>query len=271
MSRSPLLEVLQIGSQVPRQLVIYTNNIIRIASGNDVRRRWHSNYRLGRHRIPKGWQVVRQRLRAYRWTTQTSLIALLITRQMSQFVPAHAAHRPFVLHDAALGFMEIDRWRAPVQHPPFEPSQILCNTPPRQMRQKRLAESTSAGFRLDIKVFEPNAVPALEGEVGIYQSAKPTAARPARRSRRRRVAARRTNPRPRLPLSLRPRGSAFIVRQLDDKRGGAQGQALGRSRGGFGTKLHAVVDALGLSVRFALGPGHQNDMAPAYELVAGLA
>jgi transposase len=49
-----------------------------------------------------------------------------------------------------------------------------------------------------------------------------------------------------------------------------QAQALGRSRGGFGTKLHAVVDALDLPVRFALGPGQQNDMAPACELMQGL-
>jgi Transposase and inactivated derivatives len=54
------------------------------------------------------------------------------------------------------------------------------------------------------------------------------------------------------------------------KRGGAQAQALGRSRGGFRTKLHAVVDALGLPVRFELGPGQQNDMAPACELITGL-
>jgi len=34
--------------------------------------------------------------------------------------------------------------------------------------------------------------------------------------------------------------------------------------------LHAVVDALGLPVRFAIGPGQQNDMAPACGLVEGL-
>jgi transposase len=44
---------------------------------------------------------------------------------------------------------------------------------------------------------------------------------------------------------------------------------LGRSRGGFGTKIHAVVDALGLPVRFMLGPGQQNDMAPACALIDG--
>jgi transposase len=38
----------------------------------------------------------------------------------------------------------------------------------------------------------------------------------------------------------------------------------------FGTKIHAVVDALGLPVRFNLGPGQQNDMAPAKELIDGL-
>ncbi|WP_156953435.1 IS5 family transposase [Aquamicrobium defluvii] len=55
------------------------------------------------------------------------------------------------------------------------------------------------------------------------------------------------------------------------KKGGPEAQALGRSRGGFGTKLHAVVDALGLPVRFAIGPGQQNDMAPACQLIAGIA
>ena len=54
------------------------------------------------------------------------------------------------------------------------------------------------------------------------------------------------------------------------QKGGPQAQALGRSRGGFGSKIHAVVDALGLPVRFHLGPGQQNDMAPACDLVRGL-
>jgi transposase len=54
------------------------------------------------------------------------------------------------------------------------------------------------------------------------------------------------------------------------KKGGQEAQALGRSRGGFGTKIHAVVDALGLPVRFDLGPGQQNDMAPANDLIDGL-
>jgi transposase len=55
------------------------------------------------------------------------------------------------------------------------------------------------------------------------------------------------------------------------KKGGQDAQALGRSRGGFGTKLHVCVDALGLPVRLILGPGPQNDMAPARDLIDGLA
>ncbi len=38
----------------------------------------------------------------------------------------------------------------------------------------------------------------------------------------------------------------------------------------FGTKIHAVVDALGLPIRFELDPGQQNDMAPACDLIRGL-
>jgi hypothetical protein len=49
-------------------------------------------------------------------------------------------------------------------------------------------------------------------------------------------------------------------------KGGREAQALGCRRSGYGTKPHAVADALGLSVRFALGPGQQNDMPPAYDL-----
>jgi transposase len=54
------------------------------------------------------------------------------------------------------------------------------------------------------------------------------------------------------------------------KKGGPQAQGLGRSRGGFGTKIHAAVEALGLPVRLALGPGQQNDMAPACGMIEGL-
>jgi transposase len=52
---------------------------------------------------------------------------------------------------------------------------------------------------------------------------------------------------------------------------GSDTQALGRSRGGFGTKIRVCVDALGRPVRILLGPGHENDMAPACGLIDGVA
>jgi hypothetical protein len=39
------------------------------------------------------------------------------------------------------------------------------------------------------------------------------------------------------------------------KSGGQESQALGRSRGGFSTKIHASVDALGNPLRFRLTGG----------------
>src|SRR5277367_5597909 len=64
--------------------------------------------------------------------------------------------------------------------------------------------------------------------------------------------------------------SSCPSRRRAAKKGGSHAQALGRSRGGFGTKLHVCVDTLGLPVRLALGPGQQNDMAPDCELIDGV-
>lgn len=69
---------------------------------------------------------------------------------------------------------------------------------------------------------------------------------------------------------MQPSSGRRLKRAGRGVKGGSETQALGRSRGGFCTKLHAVVDALGLPVRFALGPGQQNDMAPACDLIDGL-
>ncbi|WP_345228259.1 IS5 family transposase, partial [Hymenobacter koreensis] len=55
------------------------------------------------------------------------------------------------------------------------------------------------------------------------------------------------------------------------KKSSAPAEALGRSRGGFTSKLHAVVDALGNPLRLALTPGQQADCTVAAELLAGLA
>jgi transposase len=43
-------------------------------------------------------------------------------------------------------------------------------------------------------------------------------------------------------------------------------QALGRSRGGFSTKIHAIVDALGNPLQFILTPGQRNDITQAESL-----
>lgn len=47
-------------------------------------------------------------------------------------------------------------------------------------------------------------------------------------------------------------------------------QALGRSKGGFSTKIHALVDALGLPIRFILTPGQSSEIKQAPELIKGI-
>jgi putative transposase len=44
---------------------------------------------------------------------------------------------------------------------------------------------------------------------------------------------------------------------------------LGRSRGGLSTKIHAASDALGNPVRLIGGPGQENDITRAHELING--
>jgi len=46
-----------------------------------------------------------------------------------------------------------------------------------------------------------------------------------------------------------------------------ENEAFGRSKGGFTTKIHAVVDALGLPVDVCLTGGHRNDITQAEELM----
>lgn len=47
-------------------------------------------------------------------------------------------------------------------------------------------------------------------------------------------------------------------------------QALGRSRGGFSTKIHVTVDSLGNPLRLHLTPGQRHDSTQAQALVEGL-
>ncbi len=46
-------------------------------------------------------------------------------------------------------------------------------------------------------------------------------------------------------------------------------EALGRSRGGFSTKIHATVDALGNPLRLKLSAGQRHDITQAHDLVDG--
>lgn len=50
--------------------------------------------------------------------------------------------------------------------------------------------------------------------------------------------------------------------------GGQEQQALGRSRGGFGTKIHAKVDALGMPLRIILTGGEKHESQQARNLYA---
>lgn len=57
-------------------------------------------------------------------------------------------------------------------------------------------------------------------------------------------------------------------RRRSKKKGGPERQALGRSKGGFTTKIHAVVDALGNPLEFVLTAGQVHDSTQAAILVA---
>ena len=46
-----------------------------------------------------------------------------------------------------------------------------------------------------------------------------------------------------------------------------ENKAIGRTRGGLNTKIHAIVDGLGNPVAFLLSPGHEHDSTHAIELM----
>lgn len=54
-----------------------------------------------------------------------------------------------------------------------------------------------------------------------------------------------------------------------EKNGGQAAQSLGRSRGGFSTKVHVSVDALGNPLRFTLTGGQRHDITQAEALTTG--
>jgi transposase len=59
-----------------------------------------------------------------------------------------------------------------------------------------------------------------------------------------------------------------VRRWCTGKKRGQSAQALGRSRGGFSTKIHVKVDALGNPLAFLLTPGQQHDITQADALLA---
>ncbi|HVX76938.1 MAG TPA: IS5 family transposase [Bradyrhizobium sp.] len=63
-----------------------------------------------------------------------------------------------------------------------------------------------------------------------------------------------------------------IVRAHQHAAGGKKGAriTIGRSRGGLSTKIHAVVDAVGLPVRLLLTPGQASDKTTLPNLIEGL-
>ena len=60
------------------------------------------------------------------------------------------------------------------------------------------------------------------------------------------------------------------VLQAQKKNGDAEAQALGRSRGGFSTKIHITVDGLGNPLRLRLTAGQRHDSMEAEALIEGL-
>jgi transposase len=54
------------------------------------------------------------------------------------------------------------------------------------------------------------------------------------------------------------------------KNGGQAEQALGRSRGGFSTKIHVTVDGLGNPLRLHLTAGQRHDIIQAHDLIVDL-
>ncbi len=58
--------------------------------------------------------------------------------------------------------------------------------------------------------------------------------------------------------------------RCDGRKRGAEVAAIGRSRGGLTTKLHAVVDAIGLPLRIHPTPGQYGDRPQAEALLSGL-
>ena len=62
----------------------------------------------------------------------------------------------------------------------------------------------------------------------------------------------------------------MLVLPVPKKNGSQAEQALGRSRGGFSTKIHVTVDGLGNPLRLLLTPGQRHDIIKAHDLIVDL-
>ena len=60
----------------------------------------------------------------------------------------------------------------------------------------------------------------------------------------------------------------YVRRGRLQKRGHQREQCLGRSRGGFSSKIHLLVDALGFPLQFILTGGERHDLSQAESLLA---
>ncbi len=60
------------------------------------------------------------------------------------------------------------------------------------------------------------------------------------------------------------------ARRVPKKNGGQAEQALGRSRGGFSTKIHVTVDGLGNPLRLHLTAGQRHDIIKAADMIVDL-
>ena len=70
--------------------------------------------------------------------------------------------------------------------------------------------------------------------------------------------------------SLIPRSCGHMPRQRGpEKKGGQEAQALGRTRGGFTTKLNLSLSDACIPLRFILIAGHRNDITQAPALIEG--
>ena len=62
----------------------------------------------------------------------------------------------------------------------------------------------------------------------------------------------------------------ILAQQAHKKSGGQEQQALGRSRGGFSTKIHITVDGLGNPLRLRLTAGQAHESTQAQAMLSGL-